>query len=301
MNRIPGYSFPIILFIFVSSSVLAQTNARPPVTDDNLYWNHYHRIDKPQELNLKRFCIRDQKGSIDFFLKGSISHFPQFTNDSTNPDKIKDLRKCLFPIDLNGDGLPDMIFSGIRAGGSNLTQIYINHKDSFELVFEDYQYISSMTLKDGHFSELTVCDPGSSGSWLYTIRHYRVNSGNMPLVFISGKQTADFLYSEKPLAINLAGKQGSSESDSSILRASASEINEPYNPDLGFSGNQIAVYNQKFRMTVIGNKEAKGEEPWCYIEVIPDIKPARSLFHETDEYPTFVRGWVKFRDIKLNP
>ena len=109
------------------------------------------------------------------------------------------------------------------------------------------------------------------------------------------------MYAEKPAAIKLSGKLGSSESDSSILRASASEINEPYNPDLGFSGNQIAVYNQKFRMTVIGNKETKGEEPWFYIEVIPDIKPVRSLFYDTDEYPTFVRGWVKFHDIKLNP
>lgn len=291
---IPGFC------ILASLSGFPQKKSIAAVSDSD-YWNLYQRIDKPQQLNLKKFCSRDKNGSIDLFIKCCTSHFPQFAVDSLGSYDIKALRKCLYLSDLDGDGQPDIIFSGPGEGSSMLTQIYINRKDSFELVFEDYQYITSMVIRNGHLSELTLCDPGVEDSWLYFSRYYRVELQNGQLVFIHGKQTAEFRYAEKPELFNFEGNQVISAVDSLIIRASASVIDKPLIRKFGMNGNQIASYVMKFRMIIVGRNDLKSKDPWCYIEIIPDLKPARSLFYDTGDYPTFIRGWVKLKDIKTTP
>jgi hypothetical protein len=287
--------------VITESAAFAQTNIQPRIAADTFYWKHYRHIAKPQKLDLNKFCVKNQKTCIDLFLRSNIRDFPQFTNDSISPYKIKDLRRCLSPVDLNGDGLSDMIFNGPGGGESDITQIYLNRKDSFELVFEDYQYISSMTVRDGHLLALIICDPGRRDDWLYFERNYRINSENMSLVFIHGKQTADYMFAEKPALQDPKPMNGVSAHDTLVLRASAEVVDEPINPHLESRGNQIALFSEKFRATVIGKKENKKGEIWLYIEIIPDIKPCKSIFYETDKFPTFIRGWVKFNDIKVNP
>jgi len=128
---------------------------------------------------------------------------------------------------------------------------------------------------------------------LYFRRFYRVESQGGQLIFIRGKQTAEFRYAEKPELFKPEGKQAISAVDSLIIRASASAIDRPFNRKFGMNGNQIASYKMKFRMIIVGRNDIKSKDPWCYIEIIPDIKPAKSLFYDTGDYPTFIKGWVK--------
>jgi hypothetical protein len=268
-------------------------------TDSN-YWKRYTHIPKPPRLNLKRFSVSGATRKTDAFLAGNIGYFPQFTNDSTPEFTVKELRKCLFPVDINGDNLADMIFSGSNGGESGIVQIWLNRKDSFELIFEDYQYLTKLKKINGKVVDLQTGDPGTSDRYLYFTRDYRVDNETHTPVFIKGKQIVAYRYNEEPAGMYPVPLPFTAKADTMMLRASAARQDEPFDPKLDTFGNIVAKYRTRAKGMVLARKSAGPGNDWYYVEVYPYCYPSASILYDLDKIPTFIRGWVSSQSIRLD-
>ena len=250
---------------------------------DTFYWKRYEHIAKPVKVNLSKFTVGKPSRSINSFLEKNLAFFPQFANDSAPQHTIKDLRHALYPVDLNGDQQPDMIFSGFSGGESAITKIFMNRIDTFELVFEDYQYITAMDMVNGVLHSMTIADPGCCDAYLYFEREYTVRKEGNSLSFIKGKQVAWYHYTERPRESFKTPLPWSAVYDTMLIRASASLLDDPFNPHLDTYGNIIAGYIQKIRGTALARQtDSRGME-WYFIEIIPENRPRKSIFYEMEK------------------
>ena len=281
------------LIIILSFSVNGQVNIKTYTSaTDTFYWKHYAHIPKPKKLNLKKYALSGQGMVIEKFMARNSADYPQFTSDTMAMFTVKEWKKHLYPADINNDGLTDIIFSGSGGGESDITRIYLNRGDSFELVFEDYQYITRFTWKNKQLAVLETGDAGCCDAYLYFTRDYRVNWENGVPVFIKGKQTVSYKFTEEPRQYYTEPIPFISKADTLTLRASAARLNEPYNPCLETFGNIIAKYRMQSRGVLIAVKSYGKGNNWFFVEMMPDVYPSASILYETEKVPTFIRGWI---------
>ena len=299
--KINPFILPVFLLLFSVTAYAQIDIQRYTTATDTFYWKRYIHIPKPPRVNLKRFSVSQPAKKIDAFLAREIGQFPQFTNDSTPRFSVRELKKSLYPIDINGDDLPDMIFSGFSGGESEMVQIWLNCRDSFELVFEDYQYISKFSKTGDHLVELQTGDAGCCGNYLYFTRNYQVGQENGKPIFIKGKQVVAYQYTEEPSTYYPQPIPFVAKADTMLLRASAVQQNEPFNPNLDTFGNIVAKYRTKARGLVLAFKSYGKGNDWFFVEISPSAAPSASILYDLDKMPTFIRGWVSSQSIQLEP
>jgi len=268
---------------------------------DTFYWKRYEHVKKPSKLKLSKYTVSGSGKLIERFVSLNLEKFPQFAIDSTKPFRIADLKKCLFPMDLNGDDLADIVFSGYSGGESDKTQIFLNKGDHFELVFEDYQYISSLSFQKKKLTEILMADVGCCDAYLYFTRDYPVRMRGDELDFVKGKQTALYQFTERPFQLLNPPIPWKAVYDTTLIRASAANLDDPYNPALETWGNTIAGYTQNIRGVATAIKKDPNGNIWYFVEIIPDVKPRKSIFYEIDKFPTFIQGWVEGSLIRIQP
>lgn len=286
--------FPMALAVSGQIPIKTYTSAT-----DTFYWKRYIHIAAPSKLSLNRIAMSGQRKTIDRFLSENPDQFPQFTNDSISRYTVKDLRKNLYTCDINDDNLPDIIFSGFSGGESDITRIWLNRGGSFELIFEDYQYISKFVRVKGMLTELQTGDVGCCDNYLYFTRDYRFTMEDGRPVFVKGKQTVACKYTEEPARVFENPKFFIAAADTIMLRASAAVLNEPFNPYLETFGNIVAKYRSKVRGNVLAAKTDTKGKLWYFVEIFPDTQPSASILYQTETMPTFVRGWVSGESIIL--
>ncbi len=290
----------LIFLLLLSHAGSAQIDIQRYTTaTDTFYWKHYVHIAKPPRLNLRRFSVSQPAKKIDAFLAQNLNRFAQFTNDSTPEFSVKDLKKCLYPVEINGDKLTDMIFSGPSGGVSDMVQIWINRRDRFELVFEDYQYISKFRTVDHLLAEMQTGDPGNKDDYLYFTRDYRVEQEKGEIAFVKGKQIVAYQYTEEPSVYYPQPVPFTAYADTMLLRASASHLNEPFLPRLGTFGNIVAKYRTKATGMALAYKSNGKGNDWFFVEISPSVSPSASILYDVEKLPTFIRGWVSSRSIHL--
>ena len=293
--------FFLVLFLIPSLPAAAQINIKTYTSEtDTFYWKRYTHIPKPLKVNLKRFTVSGSGKIIETFLLKHSDQFPQFANDSAPQFSIKDLKKSLYPVRINGDDFPDIIFSGFSGGESDIVRIYINRKDSFELVFEDYQYISKYEAADGLLTTMQTGDPGYGDNYLYFTRNYKIKQDGGNPLFIRGKQVVAYKYTEEPVSYFPQPLPFIAKKDTLLLRASAAQLNEPFNPRLNTFGNIIAKYRSKARGLALAYKSNGKGNDWYFVEIFPDVSPTASILYDIDKMPTFIRGWVSAMAISLS-
>ena len=299
--NISRYLLLTTLFL-ASLSGLAQIDIQRYTTaTDTFYWKRYTQIPKPPRVNLRRFLVSQPSKKIDAFLEKYLAQALQVSGDSASPVSIAELKKSLYPIDVNGDRLPDMIFSGTLGGAPEMVRIWINRKDSFELIFEDYQYISKFRKEGDKLTELQTADVGKDGDYLYFTRDYRVQMEQGVPGFVKGKQTVSYQHMEEPANYYPVPIPFIAKADTMLLRASAAQQNEPFNPGLDTFGNIMAKYRTKARGVALAFKSMGKGNDWFFIEVSPSASPSASVFYDLDKLPTFIRGWVSGQAVQLVP
>ena len=297
-----GTSYPAILLLIclLPFAGNAQIYIRHYTSaTDTFYWKRYTHVPQPPAISLKRCKAPGSAKKTEFFIARHGSEFRQFTDDPTQRLSLKDLEKHLLPVDINGDRLADMIFQGPGQGASDIVRIWLNRRDSFELVFEDYQYISKFRKAGDTLVEIETADVGLSGDYLYFTRNYRVERDHGDLVFVKGKQTVVYKYTEEPQKYYPRPVPFISIADTLLLRASPQQLNEPFIPRLGTFGNIVAKYRSRSAGFALAYKSYGKGSDWYFVEFSPSATPSASILYDIDKIPTFIRGWVSGQAIEL--
>jgi hypothetical protein len=290
----------LLLLLSLSSPGFAQIDIQRYTTaTDTFYWKRYMQVPEPPRINLRRLTASQSAKKIESFLAKYLVEFPQFTGDLELSRSEKDLKKCLYPVDINHDKLADMIFSGPDGGGSEIVRIWLNRRDSFELIFEDYQYISKFTRTGDKLTAMQTGDIGYGGNYLYFTRDYRVEYEKDEPVFIKGKQIVTYKHTEEPLKYYPQPIPFVSKADTLLVRASSAQQNEPFIPDLDTFGNIVAKYRTKSRGLALAYKSNGKGNDWFFVEFSPFASPSASILYDIDRMPTFIRGWVSGQAIQL--
>jgi hypothetical protein len=290
----------LFLLLILSFPGFAQIDIKRYTTaTDTFYWKRYMHVPQPPRVKLKRFSASGSAKKIDAFLAKYLFEFPQFTSDPEEKLSEKDLKKFLFPVDINNDKLADMIFSGPDGGGSEIVRIWLNRRESFELVFEDYQYISKFIKTRDKLSAMQTGDIGSGKNYLYFTRDYQVDFEQDQPVFIKGKQIVTYKYTEEPLKYYPEPIPFVSKADTLLVRASSAQLNEPFIPYLDTFGNIVAKYRTKSRGLALAFKSNGKGNDWFFVEFSPFASPSASILYDIDSMPVFIRGWVSSQAIQL--
>ncbi len=290
----------LICFLLVSLAGHAQIDIKRYTTaTDTFYWKRYIHIPKPPRASLRRFTVSRSSSKVEEFINRYAQEFTRFQGDSSRQISGNELKKQLYPVDINGDNLADMIFCGNNSIEPDIVRIWLNRRDSFELIFEDYGYLSAFRKSEGKLAEIQIGETGSGNEYLYFTRNYHVNHTPGETMFIRMKQVVACDFTEEPSKYYDLPVQFTSRADTMLLRASAALLNEPFNPSLDTFGNIIAKYRTKSRGVVLAYKSNGKGNDWFFVEMTPAVMPSASILYGTDKMPTFIRGWVSSQSIRL--
>ncbi len=268
---------------------------------DTFYWKRYIRIAEPRRFNPGRVSLRPRSALTDAFLEKHADILPSSADsltDTVAPLPSPGLKKYLYPVEINGDGRPDMIFQGPSGTGGTLVRMWVAVDRRFELIFEDYQYISEFRVRDGRLQSIVTADLGSRSEPLWYTREYKVAGEGADLRILRGKQVVHYSNTEAPPAAKFSPVPFESATDTLMVRASAAVLNEPFDPRLLTFGNIIARYRQKVHGTLLATRKDKAGRTWYYAEIIPSVAPAASILGEAKKIPAFLRGWVQGESVR---
>lgn len=291
------FRFRNLLLLFFASLLIESYSqitikSYTTATDTN-YWKRYEHVPKPVQLNLNRYTARNGKSAVEAFLAAPPVAFESRFCDSGRVDQKASLRKNLFPIDLNGDQVPEIIVNGPDNGGTEMVQIYMDAASTFELIFEDYGYVSAIHTEKTGIKQLVIGDPGSRSGYAYLERSFTLQPDNGSIRFIKGLQQVTYAYTQRPSRRFDRPVPFRSANDTILIRASASFINEPYIPGLKSYGNIICGYKAFIEGNLLAAAKDGEERLWYYVEVMPGEQPHKSIFQEIGPIPTKIIGWIE--------
>ena len=267
---------------------------------DTFYWKRYEHIPGPAPLKLSRIASAPAKSTVTAFLAQDQELLALLSPDSTVVPDIRGWKKHLRITDFNHDGVPDIIYQGPGSNSNNTVRLYLGNGTGYDLVFEDFQYLTHFTLEEKRLVSLCTGEASCAAGATWFTREYSVNwEGAVPR-FINGKQTAWYRYTELPLRVFEKTIAFESVRDTLTLRASAHRINEPFIPYPETFGNIVAKYREKVRGVVIGTTNDQKPNEWYFVEIIPDASPSASVLCRNNQIPLFIRGWVAAAAISVS-
>ena len=294
-------SWLVLLLLLPAIGAVAQIDIKTYTTEtDTFYWKRYFNVAAPPAVNLKRYTASRRSARIDAFLATNPAGLWYAPGDTSGRPDPGLLRPFLYPVELTGDRQPDMIYAGPGEGGQDKVQIWFARNGGYDLVFEDYQYLSSLTLDRGILSRFTTGDRGTgTENYLYFTRHYRVDRDSTGLAIVREKQVAEYRHTEEPSVLFKTPAPFRTVADTLMLRASPARLNEPFLPDLDTFGNIVAKYRTRAAGNALAYVSRGHGNDWYYVEMSPVAVPSASILYGTDRLPTFVRGWVSAHGILL--
>jgi|SRR5690554_2363770 len=275
----------ILIFIFISTNFLVYS----------------------QEINLsKEFLWPENENMNSALIEKFIDLTPQeFQNYRLNEPyslTISDLTKALHIIDLNNDGLDDIIFDGLSGGEPRQISIFINNGHSFDKVFTDYQQISSLKFDQGVLSEIQIKDWACCDGFTETYRLYDVSyiKGAFKFIFIESFMYLDnttlpeFYWTERKKIKVLNDKYNirfSPQIDDST------EVYYDWRPTYG---NTVGKLEKNTIACAISESTDLTGRIWFFVAIYPEYDIQESyLFNHKDEIRSYKCGWISSRFVEI--
>jgi hypothetical protein len=283
----------IVIFVFAMMNAHGQINLKTYTSaTDTFYWKRYEHIPPPERIKPGRMA-KPAKGQIFYqFLSQMISEFPWLCQDSAGRSMKPGFNKYFYFAEINGDQNKDILYAGPSASGCEMVRIYFNDGNSFQLLFEDYQYLSGWQTKQNQLISLQTGEVECEGEYLYFTRDYTVQWNEEIPVIVKGRHIAWYKYSELPRKYFDKPVPFAAAADTLLLRASAAQLNEPFLSNPETFGNIVAKYRSKVRGELLAMKSDGKGNTWYFAEIWPDTKPSASILYGTEKVPVFIRGWI---------
>lgn len=270
----------IILSLFVAFQVNSQNFTR---TIDNLDpWAGQLKYDYELLSRFDKYCRANN------LLAGSLAMIDIRGDDSWNYTKA---------VDLNNDGLQDVVFSGPSGGEPNIVYFFIQTSSGFEQVFEVMQSIDKVTWEGELLNQVFSSDWGCCSAiyLINSIYNVKYDVKNKPIftkiyqsIEISDKLIKPKNYFSDPINFKI-------DNEGYKLRLAPAIDDTTEYHWLEITGNTFAFLKQGTRGTALASRTDKTGRIWWYVAIDLNDNVQDCILRTTDEFPTKVIGWLSSR------
>lgn len=239
---------------------------------------------------------------IDKFIKMTPSEFEYYKLNKDYTPKIKDLINDIHTLDLDNDGLDDIIFDGQTGGELREILIFLNKGSSFVKVFSDWQRILNWHFTDDVLSEISIVNWGCCAETNTTSNFYKVTNPNNSLTFTLLKT---FQYIEDTV---LPDKYWPIKKNIKILNndynlRSSPVVNDTttfYYQGEPTIGNSVGKIKKDALAIALADSTDDTGRIWYFVAVYPEYKLKETLFYDADEKSKRYKcGWLSNRFVEI--
>jgi len=293
----------IILSSFVACLNAQQNSIFPVVT------NHYH-------FNWAAIEKKVSRATITKFINQNPGDFSAYRHPQDYSVNINDLYPCLHFIDLNNDGLDDVIFSGRSAGEGDMVEVFINtgnDYNDYKEALEEREGIVKIDWENKKACRFYISNWGCCDDYLVEnkIYSFAFDESSIPVVK-QIYQSANIYESPKPDSLFNSPFRFQVQNDDYTLR-SAPAIDDSTVEHWNFDsitmakgikyakgyGNYIALLPENARGMAVGWKTDDTGRVWWYVEIDAQYALRKNALDYRDKtFPTKSIGWLSSRFVQ---
>lgn len=256
---------------------------------------------KQEDFTYAGYEVKATETTVKAFIQANLSEFYVYTQREDKYYTIKDLYHALHFIDVNGDGLLDVIFEGQSGGEGTIIKIFMRSQKGYSKVFEERQALTRVVFENKRLTEITVTDRGCCADYVTYKKQYTVSfPGSKPvfkqirqIAFISEGAVPDSMFTA-PFKFVILNNNYNFRCAPFIDDSSSHEWSDASAP----KGNVIGKFSEGAICTALGKKIDDTGREWWYIETATDCVINESAFYTGDKLPTNKRGWVSNRFVQ---
>jgi len=283
--------------IFITIQSLAQ-NALPLASSFPVLPKEYKWTSKNDQQKILNFLKTEKEKYFSYFNKDSIQYGLDFTTNG--------LIHSLHLIDLNKDGVDEIIFTGLSDEEGNRIDIFKKEKTSYTKIFSARQNLTEIIIaKDRLY--LYILDPGCCAEYS-TIQKILKADLNLSISsfqqtyqsqIINGTKLPDSLF-KKVIRFKVtldAYKVRFEPKFDDSTKMFYDEMNE-FKP----SGNIIAKLPKNTAGIALGYMTDPSGTKWWFVEIDEKARLRNVKYDRTDQikkYPTHIRGWINSKYIQI--
>jgi len=279
--------------------------------------------------------VKDSTSPFPYYIKSSAHPFkwedvevnvPQRYKDSVLTIFAKNCHHCFIEgfdpkpeieafknsfhfVDLNGDGLADLVYEGRSDGEPNIVEFYLNRKKKFDKVFSDYERLLDLIFQNKRLTYLVIDNYGCCAETVNFERHFFVDENfQFRLVIqraiLKGMELGEDHYArpdgwfDQPVKFRILNSQYA-------LRYTPEITNKT--PDIKYldddtsKGNIIALYPAGNRGIAWGYKKDTTGREWWLVEMEPAVFLPYKMYYDYDDKLTHYYGWMSSRFVERLP
>jgi hypothetical protein len=204
-----------------------------------------------------------------------------------------------FFVDLDNDRDLDVVFTGWSGGEPVCVRLFNNRGGEYKEVFEAYQKITSIELKDNKLSRISIHDPGCCAAYIEFDEDYSFDVNADDFKFILTNRTALLHPTEEPKEKFSKPINFEVLNDKYFLRLTPKidTVDQAFAEDMQHD-NVIAEFKKGTKGIAYAEATDETGRVWWFVEIDPFHKPTKSLFYDIDEKPTKVKGWMSSNYLK---
>jgi len=287
----------IMSFFLISNLTYAQSSNESyyPIASPSYIWKT-----PSNKLEITNFLKTEKSKYFNYFNKDSISFGYDFTKTG--------LLNALHTLDLNKDGVDEIIFNGLSDEEGNKTEIFQKINNKYVNVFSTRQNIVDIKLSDTA-SYLFITDPGCCAEYSIIQKIFKMNIPSQAISFNQIYQSQLLNSTVKPDNVFQTPIPIKITVDKSKLRFqpklddTATQFYDLMG-DLKPTGNVVANFKTNTKGLALGDKTDSLGNKWLYVQL--DLGYYLNNFKlddrigELSKFYTKIIGWVSDQNIKMD-
>lgn len=226
-------------------------------------------------------------------------HYEWLDTESYSEIANKSIKDCFSFLELNQDGIPDIIFQGWSGGEGDWVRIHFSEKGSYRKPTDLRQYMKNIEVLDGKIKHLTIVNYGCCAEYVEEEIRYSFDDRQNHWAEIHrariGALADKYEILDTPIPFTV-------ENDVYKLRGEPLiDDTSTFNYDHYKKGNTVAIFPKGSIGIAWAIDNSDPEREWWYVEMEPIAKQLKfDMFYFDD--PTGVRrfGWMSSRFLKKN-
>lgn len=267
-----------IIFFFLLFNI---THAQEFDLSKKFSWEQF---EKNNPTIIQEFMVKN----INFYLDGIYSPI--------------EFMKKLHVVDVNNDGLDDVIFEGMNGGEPQEIYIFLNQGNSFKNVFHGQQTFNEMIFENGILKEIRLSDWDCCAGYLKRNKWIDVSHKNGELTF---NEYRVFEYTDNtvlPSEYWSNPKKIKTLNDNYNMRY-APEINDTTENYITFElhlGNSVAKIPKNTEALAIAESTDSTGRIWYFVAIPPKYELRETVFYDDEEKADNYRcGWISSNFIEV--